>query len=260
MPRCPLAGSVAAVERRTRRLLLWAAGIAAALVLAGAAVLVTFAVQFSGGWDDVLDFSRPAPGDPDVVAARLAGAAAVDAEMTRVSRQVVLPAMAGARVALPAPTGPSAAPDASDGGPGDRATGSYCDIGQHNWKRDDPYDVECREVRREILAGQAPTLAADLRAIHAALLAAGYVPAGDGLPERIAPLENAADSSVGPDSPSADQPNPPEAPYISAWYRAGALSAHVSTGLYDMATDDQPDLAPGEYPLALEVTLTSYQA
>lgn len=239
---------------------MWVAGVLAALVLAGVAVVGTFAVQFSGGWDDVLDLSKPQPGDPDVVAARLAGAEAAEAEVALLSRQVVLPAMAGARVALPAPTGPDAAPTAGQGGPGDRSTGSYCDIGQHNWKIDDPYDLVCREVRREILAGQAPTLAADLRAIHAALLAAGYVPAGDGLPERIAPLENAADSSVGPDSPSADQPNPPEAPYISAWYRAGALSAHVSTGLYDMATDDQPDLAPGEYPLALEVTLTSYQA
>jgi hypothetical protein len=237
--------------------LLWGAGITAALLLAGAAVVLTFAVQFSGGWDDVLDFSKAQPGDPEVVAARLAAAAVVDAEITQVSRRVVGPALATARVALPAVTGPSAAPGSGSSEGWDGFTGSYCAIGQHNWKRDDPYDVECREVRREVLAGRAKTMAGDLRAVHEALLAGGYAPVGDGLPEELARIPVRAPTGVG--SAPTDQSSPPAVPYVSAWYAAGDVNVHVTTGLYDIAVDQQPDFAADEYPLLVEVTLTSYE-
>ena len=248
--------TVAGVEPRTRRVLLWGAGITAALLLAGAAVVLTFAVQFSGGWDDALNFSKAQPGDPEVVAARQSAAAVVDAEITQVSRQVVGPAMTTARVALPAVTRVPAAP--WTGGPdgGDRVTGSYCAIGQHNWKRDDPYDVSCREVRREVLAGRAETMASDLRAVHEALLAGGYAPVGDGLTEELARLPDPAPTGLG--TPS-DQSSRPAVPYVSAWYAAGDVNVHVTTGLYDIAVDQQPDFAADEYPLLVEVTLTSYE-
>jgi hypothetical protein len=180
----------------------------------------------------------------------------VDAEITQVSRQVVGPAMTTARVALPAVTGPPAAP--GTGGPdgGDRVTDSYCAVGQHNWKRDDPYDVACREVRREVLAGRAETLAGDLRAVHQALLAGGYAPVGDGLPEELARTPGPA--PTGPGTPS-DQSSRPAIPYVSAWYAAGDVHVHVTTGLYDIAVDQQPDVAADEYPLLVEVTLTSYE-
>jgi hypothetical protein len=239
--------------------LLWVAGVLAALVLVGAAVVGTFAVQFSGGWDDVLDLSKPQPGDPDVVAARLVGAEAAEAEVALLSRQVVLPAMAGARVALPAPTGPDAAPTAGQGGPGDRSTGSFCDIGQHNWKIDDPYDLVCREVRREILAGRTQNWSTDLRAIHAALLAAGYAPIGDSLTDDLKLREGAAPAPIGSGTRSADQPSAPPVPYTAAWYGRDGLTVEVSTGLNDIAPADQPNLTPGEYGLALQVTKVSYE-
>ncbi len=249
--------TVADVEPRTRRALLWGVGITAALLLAGAAVVLTFAVQFSGGWDDVLDLSKPQPSDPQVVAARQTAAATVDAEITRVSRQVMAPAMTTARVALPAVTGPPAMPGTSGADGGDRVTGSYCAIGQHNWKRDDPYDVACREIRREVLAGRADTMAGDLRAIHESLVAGGYAPVGDALPEKLARTQDRAPGAVG--TAPSDRSSTPAVPYISAWYAAGDVGIHVATGLYDIAADEQPDLAPGEYGLLVEATLTSYQ-
>lgn len=249
--------TVAVVKPRTHRGLWWAAGITAALLLAGAAVVASFAVQFSGGWDDVLDPSTTQPGDPEVVAARQSAAATVDAEVTRVSRQVVEPAMATARVALPAVTGPPAAPGTQETDGGDRVTGSYCAIGQHNWKRDDPYDVSCREVRREVLAGRADTIAGDLRAVHEALLADGYAPVGDGLPEELARIPVPAPTGGG--TAASEPSSPAEVPYLSAWYAAGDLNVHVTTGLHDIAADEQPGLAPGEYPLLVEVTLASYR-
>ena len=238
-------------------MLLWGAGLAAALLLAGAAVVLTFAVQFSGGWDDVLDLSKPQPGDPEVVVARQSAAATVDAEITQVSRQVVGPAMAVARVALPAVTGPPAAPGTGAAEGGDGVTGSYCAIGQHNWMRDDPYDVACREVRREVLAGRADTMAGDLQAVHEALLAGRYAPVGDGLPEELARTRAPAPTGVG--TAPSDRSSPPGVPYVAAWYAAGDSYVQVTTGLYDIAVDEQPDLAADEYPLLVEVTLTSYQ-
>ena len=238
------------VEQRKHRALLWAAGIAAALVLAGALVLLTLAVELSGGWDDALDLSNPEPGDSAVVAARQSAAATVDAEITRISGQVVQPAMTDVRVAVPAVTGPPAVPGTSDGYGADPATGSYCGIGQHNWKRDDPYDLACREIRREVLAGSTEALATDLPAVHDALVADGYAPVGDGLREIPGPAQGQATPG--------DRSSPSPDPSVSAWYATGDLTLHVATRVDGIAADQQPNLAADEYGLLVEVTLASY--
>ena len=81
-------------------------------------ILVTFAVQLSGGWDEVLDRTHPRPGDPEVVAAREAAAAEVDAEIVRVIDEVVTPTLTGGRVAEAPAVGAAMAPVPNDRHPG----------------------------------------------------------------------------------------------------------------------------------------------
>ena len=168
---------------QVRRALRWAAGILGVVVLLGVAMIATLAAQFSGGWDEVFDTTKPLPNDPEVVAARKEGAARIDAESDRLIAEVVLPALAGGRVAQPALTGAEAL--ASDRGIG---LDSGCEVGSHNWKQDDPYDLYCIEIRRTVLAGRESSFATDMTALHNALLADGWTPReqGSALPARVA--------------------------------------------------------------------------
>ena len=131
-----------------RRILRWVLGVLAAVVAVAALLAANLAAQLSGGWDEVFDRSHPLPDDPRVVAAREVAGATVDAEVARVVDEVVVPALIAGRVAQPALTGPDAATDRGIG------FDSGCELGSHNWKRDDPYDLLCTEIRRAIVAGE----------------------------------------------------------------------------------------------------------
>ncbi len=157
----------------------WALGILGATLLVIVGILVTFAVQLSGGWDEVLDRTHPRPGDPEVVAAREAAAAEVDAEIVRVIDEVVTPTLSGARVAEAPAVGAAMAP-LPDADVRSDAQGSACVIGQHDWKRDDGFDLACTEIRGGVVAAQQQPFVDDMVALDAALATDGYTPAGTG--------------------------------------------------------------------------------
>ncbi len=154
----------AGMKPSRRRILRWTVGIVAAVVALAALFVANVAAQLGGGWDEVLDRSHPQPGDPEVVAAREVGGRAAEAELDRVVA-VALTQLTRARVAQPALRGA----DAVEGPPG-----SECEVGQHNWKRDDPFDLACWEVRLATLAAGAGDFRADIVALDSALLRAGW--------------------------------------------------------------------------------------
>lgn len=149
----------------TRRTLRWVLAIAAVVLLAAVAVAATLAAQLSGGWDEVLDWTHPTASDPEVVAARTQAGAEADAAMERLVGDVVLPALVGGRVVTPALSGTAAQQD--------ETLGSGCEEGQHDWKRDDPFDLACIEVRRTIVAADSADVRSQLVALDAALQAEG---------------------------------------------------------------------------------------
>jgi hypothetical protein len=227
---------------RARRALRWAAAILGAVVVLGVAFVTTLAVQMSGGWDDVLDLSKPLPGDPEVVAAREAGGARLDAETARVVDGVVLPNLTDGRVAQPALTGAAAL--ATDPGLG---LGSGCEVGSHDWKRDDPYDLYCVEVRRTVLAGSEGAFATDMPALHAALLADGWTPRepGSELPARLARAREEG----------GDRPGP-------AAYRSedGQFTLLVSFELFESYTGrPAPTLGQDEHAVMVSIDLESFR-
>jgi hypothetical protein len=150
------------------------------LALAG----VTLAVQFAGGWDEVLDLSHPGPEDPEVVQARGAAAGRLEGEVARLVQDVIAPALDGGRVLVvpggaagePGGDPPAAAAGADAAAP--TARGSDCEVGAHNWKRDDPYDLRCIEVRHGAAAGRRATIDADLVSVDRALAGEGWVAGG----------------------------------------------------------------------------------
>ena len=157
----------------------WVLGVLGAIFLVIVGILVTFAVQLSGGWDDVLDRTHPRPGDPEVVAAREVAAAEVDAEVVRVIDEVVTPTLSGGRVAQAPEVGTAMAPLPNADVQPD-AQGSSCIVGQHNWKIDDGFDLACTEIRGGVVAAQQQPFVDDMLALDAALAADGYTPAGAG--------------------------------------------------------------------------------
>ena len=125
----------------------------------GAFLVANVAAQLSGGWDEVFDRSHPLPGDPEVVAARAVGARPPWMPRSLGSSTIAgRPALTGGRVAQPALAGAEAMTEAVRARLG-------CEVGSHNWKRDDPYDLLCSEVRRAIVAGDAASFRADMLAL-----------------------------------------------------------------------------------------------
>ena len=92
----------------------------------------------------MLDPTHPQETDSEVVAARGAGVQRADAEFERVLG-LIMTTLAGAEVVRQPPT---------------RST-SVCSLGQHNWKRDDPYDLACSELRSAQVAARIATLRAE---------------------------------------------------------------------------------------------------
>ncbi len=244
-----------------RRILRWGLGILAVVAALVALFVANVAAQIGGGWDEVFDRSHPQPGDPEVVAAREVGARAVEAETDRVVA-VAASTLTAARLAQPAPRGADAL---------DEAVGASCEAGQHNWKRDDPYDLACWEVRRATLAADAGAFRADLVALDAALLRAGWLHSyDDGLlgtlrywdqfsgPSAGGPQEPAADPSAGtPPGAGYRIEDLPSARYVSA---DGRFTLDLGfSPLPASAGQPAPELADDEYAVVLRVDHSSFQ-
>jgi peptidoglycan/xylan/chitin deacetylase (PgdA/CDA1 family) len=231
------------VRPQATRALRWTAGILGAVVLVVAAVVATFFAQLAGGWDEVFDTTKPLPDDPQVVAARAAGANLVDAETQRVIDDVVLPTLTQGWVAQPAPTGAAAVS-------ADSAVGldSGCVVGTHDWKRDDPFDLSCIEVRRTVLAASDAAFAADMTRLDEALTADGWRPRTDGsdLPAVVAEAHAQGD----------DTPSPAE-------YRneEGPFDLIIMFEYIDTYTGRRPPaLAPDQYAVMVGITHESFGA
>ena len=234
-----------------RRILRWVMGVVAAVVALFALFVANFAAQMNGGWDEVFDRSHPTDGDPEVVAAREVGARAVEAEIDRVVALAV-PVLSNARVAQPAPTGAAAVDEP--------ALGARCETGQHNWKIDDSYDLACVEVRRAILAADSGEFRADMVALDASLLEAGWVPTGtEGLLGTLRYWDQYAGPFTG--SPSGDDVYGPEdlpsAGYVSADGRFGLGLAFDAFPLY--TGQPAPERAGNEYAVMLTVDHSSFR-
>ena len=227
-------------------------GVLGAGLLIIVGILVTFAVQLSGGWDEVLDRTHPRPGDPEVVAAREAAAAEVDAEIVRVIDEVVTPALTGGRVAEAPAVGAAMAPVPRTDIPGD-AQGSACLVGQHNWKIDDGFDLVCTEIRGGVVAAQQESFVDDMVTLDAALAADGYTPAGEdsGLSRPLDYWQSLAGTPAG--TGEYGIANLPGAMYRSA---EDTFTLFVKFGPPDTGT---PALTEDEYLVAITVSTQSYR-
>lgn len=125
-------------------------------VTLGLVLLVVWLVAvFSGGIDDLLDFDTPRPGDPDVVAAEEAAYDEVSTQTDRVS------------VVLAAPLGLDAV--------GRGQLRRPCEVGQHNFKIDDDYDLSCSLTGVRVLSGPAtPATKKTVRSLDLALTESGW--------------------------------------------------------------------------------------
>ena len=234
-----------------RRILRWVLGVLAAVVALFALFVANIAAQLNGGWDEVFDRSHPLPGDAEVVAARAVGAATVDAEIARVVDAVAVPALSDGRVAQPALAGAEAMTDRGVG------LDSACEVGSHNWKRDDPYDLLCTEIRRPIVAGDEASFRADMLALDRALTADGWLPFDDvsGLPEALERADADARAT------GADPPN--SAQFTGTGYRSADGRFYLSLGFqnFDIYTGlPASELADGEYAMMVSLSHQSYLA
>lgn len=128
--------------------LLWTSGV---LTVSTVAVVLWLLSVLSGGLDDLLA-SGPARNDPQVEQARTAAA------------PVVASAAADLTTALPLR------------GTGLRADADQCETGQHNWKIDDDWDLDCSLVRTDVLVADRADLTAFAARVDAQLVDAGWTP------------------------------------------------------------------------------------
>ena len=217
----------------SRRRVFGCAGAALAVVALGVLLVgANVAAQLTGGWDEVFDFNKPQLDDPEVVAAREEGAALADGLLQQALDEAVLPGIGPrARVAEP------------PGDPSERIFGrSGCDPGEHNWKRDDPYNLACSEVRRAIVIGPEADLDAQLATIESGLLALGWRPQGVALGTRL------------PGQPITDA-------LPAAYERDGSPPAelYLAFDSMDLRTDlPVPAPGSGEYPVEVQVRVQSF--
>lgn len=129
------------------------------VLIVGFGVLLLW-VDLSGGWDDAFRFDRPEEGDPEVVEAQ----EAVQGPFVESSRartdEVVVPSL----------------------GVGVMARGSgvvrpRCLVGQHNYKVDDDFDLNCELHAIEVVAmADRADFRTDMEALDVALTADGWQP------------------------------------------------------------------------------------
>jgi len=99
---------------------------------------------------------QPDPSASDVEAARATATTSTRAEIDRVTGSVVSPALV--RPALVA-----------------SGNKDLCDFGRHNWKVNDSYDLACSQDRDTVVGFDVETFRAQAVALHAALVADGWV-------------------------------------------------------------------------------------
>lgn len=137
------------------RLLMLGVG-AVGVLLAGSALLLW--IVLSGGVDQILEGDPPRPDDAEVVEARTATQAWFAIDASRVADDVVAPGL-GQEAALLG-TGDQAAP---------------CEVGEHDWKVDDDFDLICRlESVRVLAVPSRDGRGAGREAVEAALRADGW--------------------------------------------------------------------------------------
>ncbi|HEX6887307.1 MAG TPA: hypothetical protein VF143_04300 [Candidatus Nanopelagicales bacterium] len=238
---------------------LWVTGIAAAtVVLLLGAFAAALAVQLSGGVDELFDRTHPTQDDPEVVAARAEASSQLEAQLRGLAERVVVPAIPGSRVA---PSSAGTDPQQSGAGPG-----SECAVGQHNWKRDDPFDLACVEVRHAVVVAPTMDVPATLVALDRALQAGGWRPeAGAGLARAMEDRQ-----PVSPSSPGSGTRGPVTGPtpltpadLPRAWYRSqdGRFALALSFDDFEFTTGrPPPTIGPEEFGILLELSTQSYWA
>lgn len=147
------------MSRRRR----WIIAIITVLVLFPLVSAGVFAVwmwvAFSGGLDNALSFNPPRPGDRKVIAAEEKASGPFRQGVRDDTDRVVLPAIPGS-----AAMGSAELP-------------SSCIEGQHDWKRDDPYDLVCDLTQIEAVSvSDRVGFRADMVGLDAALQEAGWLP------------------------------------------------------------------------------------
>lgn len=133
----------------------WALGLG--FLLSALSVLWLY-VALSGGWDDAFRFDRPTESDPEVQAARdEAEPRLVEESAGRVS-EVVRPALG---------------PDAARAGW--VVLRHPCEVGMHDWKVDDDFDLACHlEVMEVVTLPDRTGFRAEMVALDEALRAEGW--------------------------------------------------------------------------------------
>jgi len=141
------------------RLAAWLVGGAVLVGVLAVAVAVAFVAAMSGGLDDLLDFSNPSEDDRRVVRAgetALRDIAPIGSEIATTVAEAV-PALGAVRAS---------------------GTRNVCDVGQHNIKTDDDYDLRCAAHHVTILVPPSMGVRGDVLAVDSVLIAAGWVPDG----------------------------------------------------------------------------------
>ncbi len=124
-----------------------------ALVVVG--FLAAIYISLSGGIDDLFRGDPPREGDPEVVDARQAAAADLAADDAR-TRPALRAVTAGRLV-------------------GGGSVHPACQVGQHNWKIDDDFDLLCRLTHLSVVGADSRAGFEDeMRELHEQLLAEGW--------------------------------------------------------------------------------------
>jgi hypothetical protein len=133
------------------------------VVLAGLALLSIFGVLDSLGGDP------PRESHPEVVAARRECGAALEQEVALLTQSAVLPSLPPGSALL--------------------ARGEVvppCQVGQHNWKINDDFDLACSQSRREVVsAPDRATFRSDMVRLDEALRAQGWRPSFQPIPDML---------------------------------------------------------------------------
>lgn len=137
-------------------------GIAVSVVV----VLSLFVMIALGGLDELLRGDGPQPTDPEVVAARAEASESLGQDVGLLVVATVVPSV------------PSATPV------GEGEISPPCDVGQHNWKIDDDYDLRCGLQSVGVVAvPSTATFRGDMVALDEALRAAGWSPSFQPIPD-----------------------------------------------------------------------------